>query len=150
MNILVAYDGTKEAKEAARVATRHARAFNARILLAYSMVGGPEIPRKEFEAAEKDLQQQEIMLKGDGLSCETVLSVRGLEAGEDMQRDAGWAALWFHRAAERGHPEATFAFAILQVAGEGTAREEAEALANELLTGKFAGLTFNVGGKWIA
>lgn len=84
MNILVAYDGTKEAKEAARVATRHARAFNARILLAYSMVGGPEIPRQEFERAEKELQSQEITLKEEGFDCETLLSVRGLETGEDI------------------------------------------------------------------
>jgi len=84
MNILVAYDGTKEAKEAVRLAVRHAKAFNARIILAYSMVGGPEIPRKEFEHAEKELQTQEILLKEEGLACETLLSVRGLETGEDI------------------------------------------------------------------
>jgi hypothetical protein len=49
MNILVAYDGTREAKEAARLAIKHAKAFNGRVILAYSMVGGPEIPRQEFE-----------------------------------------------------------------------------------------------------
>lgn len=84
MNILVAYNGTKEAKEAVRLAVRHAKAFNARIILAYSMVGGPEIPRKEFEHAEKELQTQEILLKEEGLACETLLSVRGLETGEDI------------------------------------------------------------------
>jgi len=84
MNILVAYDGTKEAKEALRLATRHAKAFNARIILAYSMVGGPEIPRKEFEHAEKELQTQEILLKEEGVAYETLLSVRGLETGEDI------------------------------------------------------------------
>jgi len=84
MNILVAYDGTKEAKEAARLASRHAKAFNARITLAFSMVGGPEIPRKEFEHAEKELQAQEILLKEEGVACESLLSVRGLETGEDI------------------------------------------------------------------
>ena len=84
MNILVAYDGTREAKEAARVATRHAKAFNARIVLAYSMVGGPEIPKKEFEQAEKELQRQEMALKEEGFECEGVLSVRGMEIGEDI------------------------------------------------------------------
>jgi nucleotide-binding universal stress UspA family protein len=88
MNILVAYDGTKEAKEAARVSARHAKAFNARIILAYSMVGGPEIPRKEFEQAEKELQTQEITLKEQGIDCESMLSVRGLETGEDIVRIA--------------------------------------------------------------
>ncbi len=84
MNILVAYDGTKEAKEAARVAARHAKAFNGRIILAFSMVGGPEIPRIEFERAEKELQSQAITLKEEGFDCETLLSVRGLETGEDI------------------------------------------------------------------
>ncbi|HSO60437.1 MAG TPA: universal stress protein [Desulfobacterales bacterium] len=88
MKILVAYDGSKVTKEALQLAIKHAGVFNGSILLVHSMVGGPEIPRKEFEAAEKELQQQEIMLKGDGLSCETLLSVRGLEAGEDMVRIA--------------------------------------------------------------
>lgn len=88
MNILVAYDGTKEAKEAVRVASMHAKAFNGRILLAFSMVGGPEIPRQEFERAEKELQLQEIALKEDGIDCETLLSVRGLETGEDIVRIA--------------------------------------------------------------
>lgn len=88
MKILVAYDGSKVAKEALRLAIQHAGAFQGTILLVHSMVGGPEIPRKEFEEAEKDLQQQEIILKGDGLTCETLLSVRGLEAGEDMVRIA--------------------------------------------------------------
>jgi nucleotide-binding universal stress UspA family protein len=88
MKILVAYDGSKVAKEALRLAIQHASAFKGTLLLVHSMVGGPEIPRKEFEDAEKDLQQQEIILKGDGLSCETLLSVRGLEAGEDMVRIA--------------------------------------------------------------
>ena len=88
MNILVAYDGTKEAKEALRLAIRHAKAFNARIILAYSMVGGPEIPRKEFEHAEKELQTQEIFLKEEGVAYETLLSVRGLETGEDIVKIA--------------------------------------------------------------
>jgi nucleotide-binding universal stress UspA family protein len=84
MNILVAYDGTKEAKEAARLAAQHAKAFGAKIILVYSIVGGPEVPRKEFEQAEKELQIQEMHLKEAGFDCETLLSVRGLEAGEDI------------------------------------------------------------------
>jgi nucleotide-binding universal stress UspA family protein len=86
MNILVAYDGTKEAKEAVRLAAKHAKAFNAKTILAYSLVGGPEIPRQEFDRAEKELQMQEITLREEGVDCETLLSVRGLETGEDIIR----------------------------------------------------------------
>jgi nucleotide-binding universal stress UspA family protein len=88
MNILVAYDGTKEAKEAAQVAAKHAKAFGGRIILAYSMVGGPEIPRIEFERAEKELQRQALAFKEAGVDSETILSVRGLETGEDIIRIA--------------------------------------------------------------
>ena len=52
------------------------------------MVGGPEIPRQEFERAEKELQSQAIMLKEEGFECETLLSVRGLETGEDIVKIA--------------------------------------------------------------
>ena len=48
------------------------------------MVGGPEIPKKEFEKAEKELQLQEIALKEEGFECESLLSVRGLDIGEDI------------------------------------------------------------------
>jgi nucleotide-binding universal stress UspA family protein len=58
------------------------------VILAYSMVGGPEIPRKEFERAEKELQHQEMILKEEGIPCETLLSVRGMETGEDITRIA--------------------------------------------------------------
>jgi nucleotide-binding universal stress UspA family protein len=84
MNILVAYDGSKVSKQAVQLAKKHARAFGARIVLVYSMVGGPEIPRQDFERAEKELQSQEIGLKEEGFGCETLLSVRGMEAGEDI------------------------------------------------------------------
>jgi len=107
MNILVAYDGTKEAKEAARLAARHAKAFAARIVLAYSMVGGPEIPRAEFERVEKELQSQAIALKEEGFECETMLSVRGLETGEDIikiaeEKEAGEIIMGIQRKSKVG------------------------------------------------
>lgn len=88
MNILVAYDGTKEAREAVRLSAKHAKVFDGRIILAFSMVGGPEIPRQEFERAEKELQNQAITLQEEGFECETLLSVRGLETGEDIVKIA--------------------------------------------------------------
>jgi nucleotide-binding universal stress UspA family protein len=86
--IVVAYDGSKEAKKAVELAKTRARAFGQKIFIAYSMVGGPEIPRSDFERAEKDLHNQAIGVKEEGLECETTLSVRGLEAGEDVVRIA--------------------------------------------------------------
>ncbi len=84
MKILVGFDGTNMAKAAIALAEQHARVFGARIVLAYSMVGGPEVPRRDFEIAENSLEHEKSLLLDKHLPCETVMSVRGLEAGEDL------------------------------------------------------------------
>ena len=86
MKILVGFDGTEAAKEAIAVAEQHARIFDATIILANSMVGGPEVPRKDFEQAEKSLEHQKSALIDKKIPCKTIMSVRGLEAGEDLVR----------------------------------------------------------------
>jgi nucleotide-binding universal stress UspA family protein len=89
MKILVGYDGTNAAKEAIALAEHHARAFGATIILAYSMVGGPEVPRRDFEIAENSLEHEKNVLIDKNAPCETIMSVRGLEAGEDLVQLAG-------------------------------------------------------------
>jgi len=89
MKILVGFDGTNAAKEAIALAEQHARIFDATIILAYSMVGGPEVPRKDFEIAENSLEHQKNSLIDKKLTCKTIMSVRGLEAGEDLVQLAG-------------------------------------------------------------
>jgi len=86
MKILVGFDGTNAAKEAIALAEQHAPIFDATIILAYSMVGGPEVPRKDFEIAENSLEHQKNTLIDKKLTCKTIMSVRGLEAGEDLVR----------------------------------------------------------------
>jgi len=89
MKILVGYDGTNAAKEAIALAEHHARVFGATIILAYSMVGGPEVPRRDFEIAENSLEHEKNVLLDKNAPCETIMSVRGLEAGEDLVQLAG-------------------------------------------------------------
>ena len=84
MKILVGYDGSNAAKEAIAVGIKRAKAFKADIVLVHSMVGGPEVPRKDFEDAEKNLNYEKSMLLDKKIACKAVLSVRGLEAGEDL------------------------------------------------------------------
>ena len=84
MKILVGYDGSNVAKEAIAVAETHANAFKAEIILVHSMVGGPEVPRREFEEAEKNLDYEKSVLLEKKIPCKAILSVRGLEAGEDL------------------------------------------------------------------
>jgi nucleotide-binding universal stress UspA family protein len=84
MKILVGFDGTNMAKAAMALAEQHARAFGATIILAHSMVGGPEVPRRDFEIAENSLEHEKSVLRDKSIPCETIMSVRGLEAGEDL------------------------------------------------------------------
>jgi nucleotide-binding universal stress UspA family protein len=89
MKILVGFDGTNMAKEAIALAEQHAQVFEATIILAYSMVGGPEVPRRDFEIAENSLEHERNVLIDKKIPCESIMSVRGLEAGEDLVQLAG-------------------------------------------------------------
>ncbi|MEJ2099764.1 MAG: universal stress protein [Desulfobacterales bacterium] len=55
MKILVGFDGTKVSEAVLKLAVQHAQAFDAQILLVQSMVGGPGVPRSDFEKAEDEL-----------------------------------------------------------------------------------------------
>ena len=84
MKILVGYDGSNVSKEAIATAEKHVDAFKAEIILVHSMVGGPEVPRKDFEDAENNLDYEKNILLGKKIPCKSIVSVRGLEAGEDL------------------------------------------------------------------
>ena len=84
MKILVGYDGSNVSKEAIMIAEKHAAAFEAEIILVTTMVGGPEVPRRDFEEAEKNLDYEKNILLDKKFPCKSFLSVRGLQAGEDL------------------------------------------------------------------
>ncbi len=84
MKILVGYDGSNVSKEAVALAEQHAVTFKAEIIIAHSMVGGPEVPRKDFQIAENNLEHEKNRLLDNDVPCESVLSVRGLQPGEDL------------------------------------------------------------------
>jgi nucleotide-binding universal stress UspA family protein len=84
MNILVGYDGSKVAADALKLAQKQADAFNGKVIIVTSMVGGPEVLRDDFEKAERELEFAKSGFKEKGIPCEARLSVRGLEAGEDL------------------------------------------------------------------
>lgn len=84
MKILVGFDGSNVSKEAVSLAERHAATFKAELIIAHSMVGGPEVPRKDFQIAENNLEHEKNRLLDNNIPCETILSVRGLQAGEDL------------------------------------------------------------------
>jgi len=84
MKILVGYDGSNVSKAAVALAEQHAVTFKAEIIIAHSMVGGPEVPRKDFQNAENNLEHEKNRLLDNNVPCESVLSVRGLQPGEDL------------------------------------------------------------------
>jgi len=89
MKIMVAFDGTNVSNEALKVGKEYAIALKARVYLVMSMVGGPEVPRQEFVKHEHVLEFAQAQLMEAKIPCETHLSVRGLEAGEDLVQFAG-------------------------------------------------------------
>ncbi len=86
MKIMVGLDGSRVSEAALELAAAHAQAFDAQILLVQSMVGGPEVPEKDFENTERGLEYQKNQFKNKNIACESLLSVRGLEPGEDLVR----------------------------------------------------------------
>ena len=84
MNLMVCYDGSAAATKALAIAGERAKASKAKVFLVTSVAGGEEIPREEFQKKEENLKQIRRRLQDDGMDCETTLSVRGLDAGEDL------------------------------------------------------------------
>lgn len=82
--ILVAFEGSNVAKAALEVARKHARAFEAQLVLVWSMVKGAEDQQDKIQAAENTLAYWKDQIVAEGLNCETHLLIRGLEAGEDL------------------------------------------------------------------
>jgi nucleotide-binding universal stress UspA family protein len=88
MIIIVGVDDSKVTQEVLKLSARHAKAFNATIVLVTSLKGGPDVPRKEFVRAEKVLSKAEAFFQEADIDCEGHMSVRGLEPGEDIVKFA--------------------------------------------------------------
>lgn len=84
MKLLVCYDGSGAAREALVLAQSRAKMFDGKLFVVTAMAGGPEVPRKEFQEREEDLEKVKRRLAEEQITCETTLSVRGLEPGEDL------------------------------------------------------------------
>ena len=84
MKIMVAYDRSNVAKAALDLAKQHAKAFDAKVYVITSMLGGRDVPREKFANAERDLNHTETLLKAEKIACETHLLIRGMSPGEDL------------------------------------------------------------------
>ena len=85
MNIMACYDGSDIAKDTLALARDHAKAFGAKVFLARSMEGGIDVPKREFDNAERELKElAERFFRDEGIPCEPHLLVRGMKPGEDL------------------------------------------------------------------
>ena len=84
MKFMVCYDDSNVAADALKLAVQRAKTFNAKVYVVTSIKGGPEVPRKVFVHAEEELNQVQDQVEDQGIECETRVSVRGLEPGEDL------------------------------------------------------------------
>ncbi len=85
MKIMICYDGSNVAKDAMDLAKQRAKVLNGQICLVRSMEGGPDVPKKDFDNAERELTElAETVFITDGIDCEPHFLVRGLDSGEDL------------------------------------------------------------------
>jgi len=78
MRILVGYDGSTSAKEALKLARKHALAFKGSVDIVTSMEKGTEQEQQAIEDAERGLEWAKTMFSDKGLDCRTHLLIRGL------------------------------------------------------------------------
>jgi len=84
MKIALGYDGSKTAMDALNLAAAHAKAFNGKVYVIQSLMGGEEDSAEKVTTAEQQLQFAEDLLKKEGVLCETHLLIRMMSPGEDI------------------------------------------------------------------
>lgn len=88
MKILVGYKGTNVGKDLMDIAIKHAKAFDGKVFIVTSMVGGEKTGKQEILKAEENLEQAKAYFDDFGVKSETHLLIRGLSAGEDIVKFA--------------------------------------------------------------
>jgi len=82
MKILVGYDGKDSGKKALKLAVDHANAFGAEIHVLHSKV--TDLPQKEHERDEQDMEEVKNDLEKQGISCKMHLIIRNMDPGEHL------------------------------------------------------------------
>ncbi len=84
MKIVVGYEVSSASNEALNLAKKHAKAFDAKVYVLTSMVGGSKEELQDVKKAKQDLENAKILLEKEGISCETHQLVHGSTPGEDL------------------------------------------------------------------
>ena len=85
MNILVGYDGSNAAKDALKLAQKHAKAFGAKIEVVQSVTRIHPLDHSLIQAAEENLAREiRNQLNGDANNYETHLLVDSHSTGKNL------------------------------------------------------------------
>ena len=85
MNILVGYDGSNEAKDALKLAQKHAQAFGAKIEVARSVTRHIPLDYEVIQGAEEDLKREiQKQLNEDITNYETRVLVSSNSTGQNL------------------------------------------------------------------
>ena len=85
MNILVGYDGSNEAKDALKLAQKHAKSFGGKIMVVKSVTRNHPLDHSLIQAAEEELELEvRNQLNGGKTSYETSLVVSSRSTGKNI------------------------------------------------------------------
>ena len=84
MKLVVAFNGTDESRGALEVAKKHARLFNAKLLVVYSSEGGKGEKPENIGKITVELDQIQDELEKEGIDGAVEQLARGLSPGEDI------------------------------------------------------------------
>jgi len=85
MNILVGYDGSYAAKDALKLAQKHAKAFGAKIEVARSVTRNLPLDYNVIQVAEEDLKREiQNQLNGDITNYQTRVLVSSNSTGQNL------------------------------------------------------------------
>ncbi|MBU1193804.1 MAG: universal stress protein [Proteobacteria bacterium] len=88
MKILLGCKEGRVSNNVLEVAVKHAKAFDAQIMIVTSMIGGDKTEKDQIIKAEKSSKLIKESLDKEGVQNEVHLLVRGMEPGEDIVRFA--------------------------------------------------------------
>ncbi|MEJ2095622.1 MAG: universal stress protein [Deltaproteobacteria bacterium] len=84
MKLVSAYNGTTESRLALNLAKKHAKLFNARLLVISSSEGGKGERPEDIGKIEIELKEIKAELENEGIKGEVDQLARGLSPGEDL------------------------------------------------------------------